>query len=151
MLQDNFNGVSQDLEYVPYVNTNRSPHVWPQLHEHLAMISLVERGRILVQSFRSTPSPLVYKVLWGRCCVACIPANPDPSMALGTEMAFHQARCSVLLLGLEVLVNLLLLLGFAEHLQGTESILPHRNLSGRNEIRWGLTVFEKESVCWENI
>lgn len=48
MLQDNFNGIFQELEQVPYVNTNRSPRVWPQFHEHLAISSCVKRRRISV-------------------------------------------------------------------------------------------------------
>lgn len=81
--------LSWELDCVPYVSTNRSPSTCVQLHEHLEILPLTKRGRIRGQAFRLTPSPLVYKVLWGRHCVVFIFANPDPGMVPSTEKALN--------------------------------------------------------------
>lgn len=46
---------------------------------------LIKRGRMSVQAFRSTLSPLVWAVFWGRCCVVFISANPNPGMMPSTQ------------------------------------------------------------------
>lgn len=110
-------------------------------------------------SFRWTSSLLVYKVLWGRYCVVFISANPDLAWCLAqrghstkpnAQSCWWQERSYFTSCFNQDWFKIGV--GVAEHSQGTDnSILPYRNLGGRDEMRWELTVFGELSSCWKNI
>lgn len=110
---------------------------------------LIKRGRMSVQALRSTLSPQVWEVFGDGCCIVFISANLNPGIMPGHrhQKALNYVRCSVLLVGLEVLGSLLLQPGFRIGVGWQNSpkgpVTASSRKGGRHELRWGLMVFEK--------